>query len=359
MPLKKLCITGKELKPAACLTQQQVAAAITSGRFDLDRKQKSVPELLAAFSDWSPIARSWAADELAKRPEAASMVPQLITLAEGSDAHVAQGASEALGLIKDARALPVLVRLLAANDRWLRYKAAQALKKMGATAAPALPEILKAVVATAEAPTPVVWADPIQFTHGQLASALFAGGLTESLKQADPQLLYPAIRTVALNPDGMARATLRTYFESQLTLEDVQALGADLLVAVKTRCPADTMFGAEIRMGAFKALTKYHFQEGIEAGVIFAKTQGGHGSESRTGEIMKELVGYGAAARSAIPALKDVIAAFNDQCQRGEYPAGELNNRRTGAVGDAIKSIEAATSQPDLRSIAQPVAPQK
>ena len=351
MPLKKLCITGKELQPAACLSQQQVAAAIASGRFDTDRKQKSVPELVAAFADWSPIARSWAADELAKRPEATSMVPQLIKLAEGKDAHAAQGACETLGNLKSPEALPVLVRLLAADDRWLRYKAAQALKKMGATAAPALPDILKEVVATTEAPVPVVWADPIQFTHGQLASALFAGGLTPALKQADPKLLYPAIRAVAVNPDGMARATLRGYFETQLTLEDVQALAADLLVAVKTRCPADTMFGAEIRMGAFKALTKYHFQEGIDAGVIFAKTQGGHGSESRTGEIMKELAGYGAAARSAIPALKEVIAAFNDQCQRGEYPAGELNNRRTGAVEDAIKSIETATAQPEIRSL--------
>ena len=50
------------------------------------------------------------------------------------------------------------------------------------------------------------------------------------------------------------------------------------------------MFGNEIRMGGFKALTKYHFKEGIEAGVVFAKTQGGHGSENRTGEIMKEIV---------------------------------------------------------------------
>ena len=67
------------------------------------------------------------------------------------------------------------------------------------------------------------------------------------------------------------------------------------------------MFGNEIRMGGFKALTKFHYQEGIAMGVLFAKTQGGHGSESRTGEIMKEIVGYGTAARSAIPELKELI----------------------------------------------------
>ena len=126
----------------------------------------------------------------------------------------------------------------------------------------------------------------------------------------------------------------------------------DIFAAVKTPCLADTMFGNEIRMGGFKALTKYHFKEGIEAGVIFAKTHGGHGSESRSGEIMKQLVRYGTAAREAVPALKELIVALNDQCKKGEFPAGELNNRRVAAVEEAIKAIEAATTQPELRSIA-------
>ena len=111
------------------------------------------------------------------------------------------------------------------------------------------------------------------------------------------------------------------------------------------------MFGNEIRMGGFRALTKYHFKEGIEAGVIFAKTQGGHGSESRTGRIMKEIVSYGSAAREVVPALRELIAEFNAQCKRKEFPAGELNNRRVSAVEEAIKAIEAATSQPKLRSM--------
>jgi hypothetical protein len=83
-------------------------------------------------------------------------------------------------------------------------------------------------------------------------------------------------------------------------------LAPDTLAAVKTPSPADTMFSNEIRMGGFKALTKYHFKEGIEAGVILAKTQGGHGSESRTGEIMIEIMTYGKAARDAVPQLKRV-----------------------------------------------------
>ena len=89
----------------------------------------------------------------------------------------------------------------------------------------------------------------------------------------------------------------------------------------------------------------------IEAGIIFAKTQGGHGSERRTGEIMKSLMTYGAAAKSAIPGLKELIVALNDQCKAGEFPGGELNQRRVSAVENAIKFIESATDQPELRSI--------
>ncbi len=352
LPLKKLCITGKDAKPANSLSAAEVTSAIASGRFDTARTKMTPKELVAAFGDWSPIVRGWAADELAERPEAKAMVPELIALADGKDVHLIQGACEALGEIKSVEALPVLVRRLSHPDRWVRFKAAQALKRMGGAAKPAIPEILSALVQTAEPLQPVNWADPIQLTHGQLAATLFEGPLADAVQAADPKLLYPAIRAISRNADGMARAKLRSFFDRRLKLEDVIALAPDIFAAVKTPSPADTMFSNEIRMGGFKALTKYNFKEGVEVGVEFAKTQGGHGSENRTGEIMKEIVKYGTAARGAIPGLRELIVSFNEQCARGEYPKGELNNRRVGTVEDAIKAIEAATTQPELRSIA-------
>jgi hypothetical protein len=256
-----------------------------------------------------------------------------------------------LGRIKSPEAVPALVKNLAHHDRWVRYKAAQAIKHLGGAAKSAIPEILTALVHTAEPLAPIVWSDPIQIAHGQLASAAFQGPLAESVRQADPKLLYPAIRAVAKNPDGMARATLRSLFEQRMSAEDVAALAGDLLESVLTRCPADTMFGNEIRMGAFKALTKYQYAEGITAGVAFAKTQGGHGSENRTGEIMKELERYGTAAAPVIPALRELIAQFNEQVKQRIFPGGELNQRRVGAVEKAIRVIESATTQPELRRI--------
>ena len=350
LPLKKLCITGRELKKRDFLSAKEVAQTIASERFALDRKQKSPQELIAAFSDWSPSVRSWAAEELAARPEAKALVPQLITMAEGQDAHIRQGACETLGNLKSVEALPVFVRLLSNEDRWLRYKAAEAIKKLGPAAAPAVPQILEAVVSTAEPLQPINWTDPIQFTHGLLAGALFSGPLTPQVKQVDKSLLYPAIRVIAVTPDGAARSPLGNYFQS-LTVEEAEALAPDLLQAILVTCPADTMFSNGIREGAVKALTKYNFVEGIDASVAYAKTQGGHGSQVRTGEIMKEIVKYGSAAKGAIPALKELIDELNAQVKRGEFPGGELNNMRVTAVQEAIKAIEAATTHPELRTI--------
>jgi hypothetical protein len=226
---------------------------------------------------------------------------------------------------------------------------------MGDAAKPVVPDMLKAVAKTAEPLQPIVWDDPIQLTHGELAAALFQGQLRDSMKGIDPELLYPAIRAISRNADGMARATLRDFFENRLTVEDVQALAPDIFAAVKTPSPADTMFGNEIRMGGFKALTKYHFKEGIKAGVMFAKTQGGHGSESRTGEIMKEIMSYGTAAREVLPELKELIDQFNAECKAGGFP-DDCNKMRVASVEEAIKAIQAAKDQPELRNIA-PVKP--
>ena len=350
MALKNLCITGKDAKPTNALTQHDVAAAITSGRFDLDRLQMTPKQLVAAFSDWSPIARGWASEELAKRPEAKSMEPELLKMAEGKDVHVAQGACETLGYMKSVEALPVFVRLLSHQDRWLRYKAAQAIKLVNDVARPVLPEILLATAKTAEPRQPIQWADPIQIAQGQLAVALFDGPLAQSVKTTDPKLVYPAIRAIANNPDGMAGSHLRGYFENNLSLADVQALAPDLLAAVKTMSPADRMFSNEIRMGAFKTLAKYNYIESIDAGIQFAMTQGGHASETRTGVIMQDLVKFGTAARGALPQLKELVVLFNNEAKNNIFPVG-CNQQRVDSVEAAIKSIEAATTQPELRSI--------
>jgi hypothetical protein len=193
----------------------------------------------------------------------------------------------------------------------------------------------------------------VQIAHGQLADAVFSGPLREELNKVDPKLRNQAIRAVSTNPDGMARARLEHCFQNQLTEEDVMALAPVILAAVESPSPADTMFNNSIRMAGLIALTKYHFKEGIAAAVGLAKTQGGHGSESRTGEIMKMITGYGSAAKPQIPALRELIASLNAEVESREFP-GDLNKLRVGAVEEAIKAIEAAKDHPPLRSVTSP-----
>jgi hypothetical protein len=66
---------------------------------------------------------------------------------------------------------------------------------------------------------------------------------------------------------------------------------------------------------------------------------------------MKEIAKYGTAAKNAIPELRTLIAELNAQCDRGDFPKGELNDRRVNAVEAAIKTIEAARDHPELRTI--------
>ncbi len=350
LPLKKLVITGRHANAKGWLTKKDAAATVAAGHFDLDRRAMSPAELVTAFGNWSPIVRGWAAQELATRPESKAMVPELIKLAGSGHPHQIQAACEALGLINTAEALPVLVKQLAHPNRCARYKAAEAIGKMGGTAKPALEGILQALVSTAEPSWPIRWEDPVQFAHGQLAAAVFSGPLKDDVNKMDAKLRYAAIRSVSKNPDGMARAQLQNFFENQLSEQDVIALAPAILAAVEIPSPADTMFNNGIRMAGLKALTKYNFKEGIAAAVGLAKTQGGHGSESRTGEIMKLITGYGSASKAQIPALRKLIVSLNAEVENREFP-GDLNKLRVGAVEEAIKAIEAATTQPELRSI--------
>ena len=356
IPMKKIAITGRGVDQASWLTKKEVADAIASGRFDLDRKNKTNEELIEAMGDWSPVVRSWAAEELGKRPERKELVPRLIVLAEGQDYRKRQGAAETLGYINSAEALPVLVRLLTHEDRWLRVKAANALRNMGDTAKPVVPEMLKAVVVTAEPLAPIVWDDPIQLTHGELAAALFKGLLRTSIKGIDPELLYPAIRAISKNADGMARAQLTHTITNQLTLEDVQALAPDILLAIDIPSPADTMFANEIRMAGLRALSKYNFREGIRVSLKFAQSQSPHGSEKRMGEIMKELLRYGSAAKEVLPDLKVLII----QCQEEKDFPDWAKKMKIISVEEAIKAIESTSTQPELRTIQAPKsAPKK
>lgn len=345
LPLKKLLITGRDASPRNHLSEKEVAGAIASGRFDLDRKHLSAPQLVAALGDWSPIARRWAAEELAKRPEATAMVPELLKLAEGDGEYSRRGACEALGLINSKDALPVLVRLLEHEDRDMRTLAAEALTRMGDTVRSVLEEVLRIVIATDESSAPVNWRDPVQLAQGALAR-LAVGLLNRSFKGVDKKLLYPAIRVIARNPSGRTRATLVQILRSKLSPEDVQALGPVILESLRTKAPADTMFRNELPMAAAAVLSKYHYREGTRAIVGYAKGIDFHGSQNRVPLLMKMLSAYGAGASEVLPELRALLAEY----RKPHYHA-RLQKMKAAAVEETIRVIETDKNPPELRSI--------
>ena len=65
---------------------------------------------------------------------------------------------------------------------------------------------------------------------------------------------------------------------------------------------------------------------------------------------MQALVTYGTAARAVLPGLQSLIVQFNTEFKNNQFPE-DCNKQRVASVEAAIKAIEAATTQPELRSI--------
>lgn len=122
LPLKRLHITGKGANPAYLLDSAKVANAVSAGFFRVDRVDLLIPELFNALGEYDPVVRHYASRELAARPLSAADLTQLRALLASPDANIRQSAAEALGIRKDATALPTLVRLLNDPDHWVRQR---------------------------------------------------------------------------------------------------------------------------------------------------------------------------------------------------------------------------------------------
>jgi HEAT repeat protein len=175
-------------------------------------------------------------------------------LATGDIPRARLGAVIALGQLK-ARAIPALdtlAGLLNDNDRWLRVQAAEALRTIGEDARPVLPQMLKAAAVKDET-------DQMQFAAGALAYALFYPGgvygprgvLAKSIDGIATDLLYPAIRSIAANPDSAARGCLRSAY-ALITLDDAKALAPTIVASVKEMAPANTMFSKGVRLAGIQ-----------------------------------------------------------------------------------------------------------
>ncbi|MCX5656457.1 MAG: DUF6288 domain-containing protein [Planctomycetota bacterium] len=304
-PLKKIAITGRDAKPENWLSGADVAEAIAAERWlgDNAHAKRTTAQLLAGLSSWSPLDRAWSAQELGRRQD--NVLPQLLAMIKSNDPRARLGAVMTLGQFK-GRAIPALdtlVGLLRDDDRWLRVQAAEALRNIGADAKPVLPQMLKAAAVQDET-------DQMQFTVGALAYALFYPGgaygprgiLAKSIDGLDKNLLYPAIRSIAANPDSAARGCLRSTY-GLITLDDAKALAPAIVASTRESAPANTMFSKGVRLAGIEALARLRIEEGIPLTMMMLNLRE-WGKRYIVLESLDVLKQYRGAAKSVLPDLK-------------------------------------------------------
>ena len=304
-PLKKIALTGRDAKPENWLSDADVAEAVAAERWlgDYAHAKRTTVQLLAGLSSWSPLDRTWSAQELGRRQD--DVLPQLLALIKSKDPRARLGAVMTLGQLK-GRAVPALdtlVGLLRDDDRWLRVQAAEALRNIGADAKPVLPQMLKAAAVKDET-------DQMQFTVGALAYALFYPGgaygprgiLAKSIDGLDKNLLYPAIRSIAANPDSAARGCLRSTY-GLITLDDAKALAPTIVASTRESAPANTMFSKGVRLAGIEAMARLRIEEGIALTMMMLNLRD-WGRGYIILEALDVLKEYGGAAKSVLPELK-------------------------------------------------------
>ena len=305
MPLKKLYITGKGLDPVKALSTQTVTNALWAGEFASVCGSYTKEQLIAALGEYDPIVRLNAATELGTRWLSGTELNTLITMAENpADIYQRNGACTALGCLKAPSAIPALTRRLKDPDKWVRSRAALALGQMDPAAlASSVPDMAQAFTENVTAPLP--W-DPgfnaddyLQMANGFLAGTLF-GTCSDTLLNADKNLLYPAVRVGLKQPTGNCRGQLNGFVEYGLSQADVQALFPELVECAKVQTPMDTFMGGYPPIAAMKALSRTKVQEGIQVindNVPFYKSW-----------ALDALANFGEEARWTLPDLRADVA---------------------------------------------------
>ena len=348
LPRRKICLTGRQPSMAPLLDAAGARAVIEDGRgWSPARKAygyeaKSVEQLLAGLTNWSPIVRERSADALAKRP--GDPLPRLLALLAGPDSNGRQGACAAFSALgrRAAGAVSALRQVLWDDDLWLRIQAARALANLGDAGKPAAPDLLK-LLATASPD------DPRGLVQRYVTFSLFYPGnvldvrgmLARSLDGIDRRLLYPAVEAALLNEDGRSRAAVGTVYD-HLSFEEIKPLLPAIYRAIVEPAPSGEMFADGIRLRGLELLAQYRIAEGIPLCTqLFEHKR--WGESRRIGALLKILLRYGAAAKSQIPALRQLEAALSEPGANGKDRVEEVRR--------AIATIEAANDDAPLRNL--------
>jgi hypothetical protein len=318
-PLRKLYITGRDAHKENWLSDKDVAEAIEAERWlgANAHSKRTIKHLLAGLSKWSPLDRVRSAQELGRRKE--NVLPQLLAMLKSDKVNDRLGAVIALGQLRN-RAVPALnaiAALLNDDDRWVRVQAAEALRVIGPAARPVLPQMLKAAAVKDKS-------DPMEFGVGALAYALFYPGgsygprgiLAGSIAEVDKKSLYPAIRSVATNPDSHARGCLRSTY-NLLTIEDVKILAPEFYASVRDMAPANTMFSKGVRLAGAQAMARLRIEEGLHMAIMLINLRE-WGRNYVTDVSLGIIKQYRGAAKLVLPELEKLKIQWQKE-RRGAW----------------------------------------
>lgn len=354
LPLKSLRLTGKKPSCVPALNATQVEDVIAAGRDfrykneDDPYERRTIEQLLAGLSSWSPSVRLRSSAALGERE--GSFLPEILKLLASNNRDARYGACEALGAlgVRADAAAPQLIALLKDPDPWLQSLAAEALPNLGPAARKASVSDLLAMTLR---PNP---ADPRRMVQRSAAVALFSpypgrrepkSILSESLEGVDRKLLYPAVESLLQNEDSVARASVRKILGG-LTDNDLVELLPAIIKAVEHLAPSNEMFGDGIRLAGLDLLSRLHIREGM-ALCVSVMEPARWGAGDRVSKCAEYLPRYGTHAKALLPQLKEI------RNQLAAASAKKAPSPQLTALEKCIAAIESSTATPTLVNVAE------
>jgi hypothetical protein len=352
LPLKQLCITGKDMKVINPLGGTILSQAIEAGRLignPEKLKELDKEKILQMLAHPLPATRNYGAQALAVQN--INCVNDLIRMLESDHVNARYGACQALRVagFNSKKAVERLSKImLESDDLTFRLYAIDALTggdlKMGLAKAakPVIPALLKLAVSRSDD-------DPRRLLQRKLGFALFYKGRimgttglishhgVEGLEQS---LLIPAIKELLTVDDGRSRSTV-TLVYSMLNAADLKLLWDDIYLSVKIIAPSGIMFADGVRLKGLKLMQQHHFKEGVELAIVILKENRWGGSK-RLSAILPILAEYGGSAKAALPILKELK-------EHGLKPYSKKKRKAFGQLdllNKTIKSIETGEPHP-------------
>ena len=193
--------------------------------------------------------------------------------------------------------------------------------------------------------------DPREFTQRFLCFGLFYPGgalrmtglLARSLDGVERKLLFRVAEKLLLNDDGRARGCISAIYD-KLSFEEIRPLIPAIYRAIIEPSPSGVMFASGIRLRGIQFLVKHRIKEGMSLCIETMDIES-WGKNRRIGEGLKMLGGYGPAAKTVLPQLRELMAKLRAHREK------KMMATHVKTIEKMIMDLERAEDVPELRSI--------